>query len=82
MSRFIPCRDMSADQVIQCSYDAMAIVTLCETIAHDRAGELSATLAGDIATALGIAGELIVVMHDTLEINETLIEAARHERTR
>lgn len=80
MSRFIPCRDMSADQIIQCGYDAMAIVALCEVVAREGSGELGGTLSGDIASALKLAGELIAVVHDTVEIHEGLIKEARHER--
>lgn len=78
MSRFVPCRDMSADQIVQCGYDAMAIVALCSIAA--REGTLSATVTGDIAIALDLAGELIAKLHDTVEIHEGLIKEARHER--
>jgi hypothetical protein len=78
MSRLIPCRDMSADQVIQCSYDAMAIIALCENTAWDLSerGE-NAQLAGNISTALKLAGELLDAVHDTLEIHEGVISAAK-----
>lgn len=81
MSRFIPCRDMSADQIIQCSYDAMAIIALCENTACDLSerGE-NAQLAGSISTALKLVAELLAPVHDTLEIHEGIIKEARHER--
>ena len=75
MSRFIPCRDMSADQIIQCGYDAMVIVALCAVVA--REGDHSAPICGDIAIALDLAGELIAKLHDTVEIHEGLIREAR-----
>jgi hypothetical protein len=80
MSRFVHHRDMTANEIIQCGYDAMAIVALCEVAAREGSGGLGGTLAGDIAIALKLAGELIAVLHDTVEIHEGLIEGTRRER--
>ncbi len=71
MSRLLPHRAMTADDVIQCSYDALAIIDLCENAAWDLSerGE-NARLAGSISTALKLATELLSTVHDTLEIHE------------
>lgn len=78
MSRLIPCHDMSRDQVIQCCYDARAIVTLCEVVAREGSGELGGTLSTDIAIALKLAGELIAVLHTVVEIHEGVAALTDH----
>ncbi|MBN9255827.1 MULTISPECIES: hypothetical protein [unclassified Mesorhizobium] len=71
MSRFIPFRDMSAAQVVQCGYDAMAIISLCSRVAGDLSSHDNAKkLGGDIAIALDLAGELLGIVHDTVEMHE------------
>ncbi len=75
---FIPHRDMSADQVIQCSYAAMAIINLCDAAAFDLSenGE-NAQLAGSVSRGLKLAAELLGVIHETLESHEGLPSEAK-----
>ena len=72
MSRLAPQRDMSADEVIRCSYDAMALVALCEHVADglSELGVCRPDLLGAIGTALNLASELMSVVHDCLEMHE------------
>lgn len=71
MSRFIPQEDMTADQVMQCSYEAAAIIRLCESAAWAiQNGGDSTELFDAIGAGLRTAHELVGVMHDAL---------ARHE---
>ena len=75
--RLIKHREMSADQLIQCGYDAMAIVSLCAAVSREVADhEHDRALAGNVATALDLARELIGVLHDTIEIREKLLDKA------
>lgn len=78
MSRLIPCHDMSRDQVMQCCYDARAIVALCEIVAREGSGELGGALSTDIAIALKLAGELIAVLHAVVEIHEGAAASTAH----
>ncbi len=71
MTRFILHGDMTADQVMQCSYEASAILRLCEAAAWAiQNGETPADLASAIASGMRIARDLIGVVHDALEIHE------------
>lgn len=81
MSRFIHSRDMSSTDLLKCSDDALAIISLCENTAWDLAerGE-NAQLAGNISDALKLATELLGVVHDALETHEGLIKETRRER--
>lgn len=73
MSRFIPHSEMSADQLIQCSYQAQAIMSLCIRVADDLSPAKQETAAGShIADALTAALELVGVVHDALESHEGL----------
>lgn len=75
--RFIHHREMSAEQIIQCGYDAMAIVSLCAAVSRDVAHhDQDRALAGNVATALDLAGELIGMLHDTIEVHEKLLDKA------
>lgn len=77
MSRFVPHGDMSADEIVQCSYDAMAIVALCEITTWDISEREpnTGTLAGNVSTALKLALELMGAVHDTLEVYERVDHA-------
>lgn len=71
MSRLIPHGDMSADQIIQCSYDAMAVLRLCEGAAWAMEnGDDRSSLADAIGAGLRVAQELLSVVHDALESHE------------
>lgn len=81
LSRFLPQQTMSTDQIIECGYDAMAIIGLCAFAAREgSAGRLDTALAGDIACALDLAREMVAAMHDTVEMHEDAIEAARDSK--
>lgn len=67
MSIFISHRDMSANDLMKCSYQAQAIIRLCSLVANDPAGTGS-----DIGDALVVALEMVGVMHDALETHEGL----------
>ncbi len=71
MARIVPHGDMSAAEITQCSYDAMAIVALCENTAWDLAERgPNGTLSGNISIALKLALELMAPVHDALESHE------------
>lgn len=71
MSRIIPHSDMTADEITQCSYDAMAIVALCENAAFDLSGRgPNGTISGNVSIALKLALELMGEVHDALESHE------------
>ncbi|MBA8910167.1 hypothetical protein [Aminobacter ciceronei] len=73
MSRFIPHTDMSANDLMQCSYQAQAIISLCIRVGDDLSPINPETAAGaDISQALVVALELVGVMHDALESHEGL----------
>lgn len=81
MSWLIPNGEMSADQIIQCGYDAMAIVSLCAHVARNFVSEApGGATTGDIAIALELAEDLIAVMHESLEIHEGVIAEGRRAR--
>lgn len=74
MSRFIPHTEMSADELIQCSYQARAIISLCESAAWAiQNGGAVDLLADSIGSALRLTLDLLEPVHDALE---------RHERGR
>lgn len=79
MTRLAHYRAMTTDEIVQCGYDAMAIVSLCENAAQDLAvrGE-NGNLAGDIGIALKLALKLISALHDTIEMSKSGEEC--HER--
>lgn len=73
MTRFIPHDDMTADQIMQCSYEAAAIIRLCESAAWAiQNGGNSTDLSDAIGAGLRTAQELIGVMHEALESHEGL----------
>lgn len=73
MSRFVPQSDMSADEIIRCSYEAAALMRLCETAAWAiQNGESPEDHAGAIGAGLRLARDLVDVMHDALERHEGL----------
>lgn len=73
MSRFIPQTNMSADQLMDCSYQSQAIIHLCQFVAaRISAGDEADRLGGEIEQALALAGEFVGIMHDALEGHEGL----------
>ena len=84
MSRFIPHTDMSADELIQCSYQALAVLSLCESAAWAIEGGSSAQsraeidqIADSIGSGLRLAIELLGPVHDALECHEGLKGGAK-----
>jgi hypothetical protein len=70
MSRFAPQADMTADEIIECSYDLLAILHVAEIAAmhlHDQHSEVTAD---SLARVLSLAVELHAPMHDALEAHE------------
>lgn len=73
MSRFIPHADMTADEIIACSYEALSLCRLCEAAAWSiQNGETPIDLADAIGSGMRLARDLIGVMHDALESHEGL----------
>mgnify|MGYP001171460950 CR=1 FL=1 len=76
MSRLIPHRDMTADDVLQCCVQARALINMCEravwadiingTIEEGKTAEVHKA-ADDIQCALSLAAELLDPVQDTLE---------------
>lgn len=74
MSRLIPHRDMSTEDLLSCSYQAIAILHLCDSAAWAIQNGSGAPdlLAGSIGTAMRLAVDLLEPVHDALEIHEGL----------
>lgn len=72
MSRLIPQADMSADQIIDGSYDIMAIFAVAEVAARHLEEQPSARLASSLARLMKLADELYSPLHDALERHEGL----------
>jgi hypothetical protein len=72
MSRFVHFRELSADEVVKCSYDMLAILDLCKSIADTAQINDRARIAdmSNIGSALGLAMELAGLIHDTIETQE------------
>lgn len=73
MSRLIPHRDMSTEDLLSCSYQAIAILHLCDSAAWAiQNGSGAPDLAGSICTAMRLAVDLLEPVHDALESHEGL----------
>lgn len=71
MSRFIPHTDMSTDQIEATSYQAAAIIRLCESAAWAiQNGGNAVDLSDAIGAGLRAAYDMIGVMHDALASHE------------
>ncbi|MFK0688009.1 hypothetical protein ACFX5Q_07360 [Mesorhizobium sp. IMUNJ 23033] len=67
-NRFLDQGDMTADQVIETSYDLLAILQLVKTAADAAAGySMSPEVSASIARGLALAVELHAPLHDALE---------------
>ena len=75
MSRFIPHSDMTADELLQCSYQAVAILRLCECAswAMQNGGNVT-DLADSSGSGLRLAIDLLGPVHDALEQHEGVKE--------
>jgi hypothetical protein len=73
MSRFIPQSDMTTDELIACSYQAQALISLCAFAGDNLPGdERARALGSHIHQSLTVAMELVGIMHDALEVHEGL----------
>lgn len=70
MTRFIPQSDMSADQLVWLSHEAQAIVSLCKRTTDDLPAHEPTAVLSEIGLALGVALEMLQVMHDAIEAHE------------
>lgn len=77
MSRLIPPGDMTADQIIDTSYDLMALLTVAEAVARVIHDGPESPMAGALARILALASELYAPLHDTLEGHEGLKGGAK-----
>lgn len=72
MARLRPQRDMSAEDILSCSYAAMAIVALCGHVTQHMPETGPQRLAGEIGLALEMAEEVMAAVHDAVEAHEGL----------
>lgn len=74
MSRIIPHGDMTSDELIQCSYQARAILHLVDIAAWSIQNDSGAVdvLADSIGSATRLALELLDPVHDAIESHERL----------
>lgn len=72
MSRFVPRSEMTPDEIVQCSYQARALLHLCDSAAwaiDNHSGPVD-VLADSIGSAVRLALELLEPVHDALELQE------------
>lgn len=77
MSRMIPHADMSAEQIVACSYNIISILHLIDHAAwsiQNNTGPVD-VLADSIGSAARLALELMEPVHDALESREGLKSA-------
>jgi hypothetical protein len=70
MSRFIPQGDMTADQIIDNSYDLLALLRVVEVAAMKLHDEHSPEVACSLSRLISLAVELHAPVHDALEGHE------------
>lgn len=73
MSRLIPQRDMTGDEIKRCCSEARAIVNLCHLAAcklQDLEGVDASRLADDVSEVTLLAAELLDRVADCLEAHE------------
>jgi len=70
MTRLVDHRDMTRQEILECSYEALAIVSTCAMALDGINEENVDKTAGDIALALRSALELLGPVHDALESHE------------
>ncbi|TGT36190.1 hypothetical protein [Mesorhizobium sp. M8A.F.Ca.ET.165.01.1.1] len=61
---------MTADQIIDTSYDLMALMTVAEAVARVLEDNPSPGMAGALARLLALMTELNAPLHDALESHE------------
>ena len=74
MSRFHQSADMTAKDLFDCSYQAVAVIQLCEAAAWaiQNSEKNDPLLVDAIGSALALARDLLGPVHDMLEIHEGL----------
>lgn len=78
MSRFVPQGVMTAEDLMDCSYQAQAIISLCRFVGDNLpTDERAMPLGSHIDQALAVALELVGIMHDALESHEGLKGGAK-----
>lgn len=68
MSRFVDVRDMSREEIIDTSYQVLALLRLCMLASrsiHD--GDYDRAMAGDIAMVIELVNDLAGIVHDSIE---------------
>jgi hypothetical protein len=73
MSRFIPQAEMTAVEILECSYQVQGIISTCAMALdayEDTPTTANARTVGDVARALRAALDLLGPVHDTLEAHE------------
>ena len=76
MTRLVPHTDMTAAELLACSYQAGAILQLCGNTAwaiQNDSGDVD-VLASAIASGLKMATELLAPVHDAIELHEGVKE--------
>ena len=71
-SRIIPQTDMSAAQIMQTSYELLAILHVAEVAAMHLHDQHSPIVADSLARVLSLAVDLHAPLHDALESHEGL----------
>lgn len=73
MTRFVPQRDMSADEIAKCCIQARAVIALCEaaawSIQNGSESEIP-LIAENIQFALQLAGDLLEPVQGALSAHE------------
>lgn len=70
MTRLANIREMTTDDIVECSYAAMAIVDLCAFVLDEHEDR---PRPNGLPCALRLASELMGAVHDTLETNEGVL---------
>lgn len=72
MSLLTNCREMTTDDIIECSYAAMAIVDLCAFVLDELEDR---PRPNGLPCALRLASELMAAVHNTVEMHEGVLSA-------
>lgn len=70
MTRLIPHGDMTANEILDCSYEAQAIIETCALGLENLDEGNASRMAGNLALALKSALTLLEPVHDALESHE------------
>lgn len=78
MSRFVPHTDMTADEIVACSYDLLAILHVAEVAAMHLQDQHSPVTADSLARVLSMAVDTHAPLHDALETHARVIGGNRN----